>query len=313
MTAMTPTTPMAAVIAAPADTEGTANPHGTTTAPATETARRALDPAQLAAWAAAAAPRAREVWPELEVSAPELARLVELRYALPGRPIALDDLDAAELYLAAACARGDDLAVRRFRAHYFEGLVPHLRRMGLGSAQCDDVWQTLCERLLVARGDGPPGLVRYAGTGELGGLMRVTVTRLAINWLHDRVRSTHDDWLDEVPSSRTDPEMQVSRQQHRAEIKQEVAAALATLPARDRMVLRLHLVERLGIDAIAGVASIHRATAARWIARAKDTLALRVRDRLLARWRVSQASFPALRTLLDSQIDLSLERLLPRD
>jgi len=53
--------------------------------------------------------------------------------------------------------------------------------------------------------------------------------------------------------------------------------------------------------------------AARWIARAKETLALRVRDRLLAHWRVSEASFPALRTLIDSQIDLSLERLLASD
>lgn len=59
------------------------------------------------------------------------------------------------------------------------------------------------------------------------------------------------------------------------------------------------------------MASVHRATAARWIARAKETLALRVRDRLLARWRVSNVSFGALRTLLDSQLDLSLERLLP--
>ena len=298
---MTPTTPMTAVTAVTATPDQTAR------------AAAALDPARLAAWAAGAARRGRAAWPELEVSAPELARLVELRHALPGRPIALDDLDAAELYLAAACARGDDLAVRRFRAHYFDGLLPHLRRMGLGSAQCDDVWQTLCERLLVARGDGPPGLVRYAGGGELGGLMRVAVTRLAINGLHAQGRSTREDGLDELPGAQPDPELQLSRQQHRADIKQEVSASLAALPARDRMVLRLHLVERLTIDAIAGVASIHRATAARWIARAKDTLALRVRDRLLARWRVSHASFPALRTLLDSQIDLSLERLLPRD
>lgn len=45
----------------------------------------------------------------------------------------------------------------------------------------------------------------------------------------------------------------------------------------------------------------------------RRTLALRVRDRLLARWRVSEASFPALRTLIDSQMDLSLERLLASD
>ena len=281
---------------------------------ASNTTGRALDPARLAAWATRAAAHGREAWPALEVSPLELARFAELRHATPGgRPIELEALDATELYLAAACARGDDVAVRLFRVRYFEGLLPHLRRMGLGSAQCDDVWQTLCERLLVATSGGPPGLVRYVGSGELGCLLRVAVTRLALNYLHEQLRSTRDDWLDELPGPHSDPELQLSRQQHRAEIKQEVAAALETLASRDRMVLRLHLVEGLGIDAIADVASVHRATAARWIARAKQTLAIRVRDRLLARWRVSNTSFPALRTVLDSQIDLSLERLLAVD
>src|SRR5205814_9003100 len=107
-----------------------------------------------------------------------------------------------------------------------------------------------------------------------------------------------------------DPELQLSTQQHRGEIKWAVEATLETLSVRDRMILRLQLVERLGVDAIARISSVHRATAARWIARAKDRLALGARDRLLARWRVSEASFPALRALIDSQVDLSLERLL---
>jgi len=76
------------------------------------------------------------------------------------------------------------------------------------------------------------------------------------------------------------------------------------------MVLRLHLVERLGIDAIARACTVHRATVARWITRAKETLAARVRDRLFARWRVDEGSLPAFAALLDSQLDLSLERLL---
>jgi RNA polymerase sigma-70 factor (ECF subfamily) len=278
------------------------------------TGERVRAPSPVEAWATGAAARGRELWPALAVSEAELVSLIELRRTLPGvRRAELDELDAAELYLAVACARGDRAAVVELRRRYFDGVIPQLRRMGLGAAQCDDVWQTVCERLLVAT-DGPPAIVRYVGTGELAGLMRVAATRLALNWLkQDQRRVTQDDWLDDLPAARADPELELSKQQHRAEIKQAIEAALETLVARDRMILRLHLVERLGIDAIARVSSVHRTTAARWIARAKETLALRVRDRLLARWRVSEASFPALRTLIDSQIDLSLERLLARE
>jgi RNA polymerase sigma-70 factor, ECF subfamily len=275
------------------------------------TGERLRAPTPVEAWADSAAARGREIWPALVVSAAELVDLVELRRTLPGvRRAELDELDPAELYLAAACARGDCAAVGELRRRYFEGVIPQLRRMGLGSAQCDDIWQTMCERVLVAT-DGPPAIVRYVGTGELAGLMRIAATRLALNWLkQDQRRVAEDEWLDDLPAARADPELQLSKQQHRAEIKQAIEEALETLVARDRMILRLHLVERLGIDAIARISSVHRTTAARWIARAKETLGLRVRDRLLARWRITESSFPALRTLIDSQIDLSLERLL---
>src|SRR5262245_6583419 len=147
------------------------------------TGERIAAPASLAVWAARAAARGREIWPALAVSPAELVEIVELRRTLPGvRRAELDELDPAELYLAAACARGDRAAVVELRERYFDGLIPQLRRMGLPIAQCDDVWQTVCERLLVATG-GPPGIVRYVGTGELGGLLRVAATRLALTWL----------------------------------------------------------------------------------------------------------------------------------
>ena len=76
------------------------------------------------------------------------------------------------------------------------------------------------------------------------------------------------------------------------------------------MVLRLHMVEHLGIDAIAALCSVHRATAARLIVRAKESLAASVRARLLTRWKVADADLPSLKALVDSQLDLSLNRLL---
>jgi len=273
-------------------------------------------PDDLDAWAAAAVERGRAAWPGLAVSHDEMAHVVTDRLAngsVNGEPARLGALDAAELYVAIACARGDPAALAQFRARYFEPLVPSLRRMGLGDAQLDEVWQTACDRLLVRHGDEPPRILRYAGRGELRGLVRVATTRMALNWLQrDRGSGTHD-WLDRLPGGHSDPELHAIKLQHRDDLKEELEAAIASLSVRERMLLRLHLVERMGIDAVAAVCSVHRATAARSIVRAKETLAARVRERLMMRWRIADGDLPALKVLVDSQVDLSLTRLLAGD
>jgi RNA polymerase sigma-70 factor (ECF subfamily) len=217
----------------------------------------------------------------------------------------------AELYIAIACARGDCAAVAQFRVRYFAPVVPSLGRMGLDWAQVDDIWQTTCDRLLLPHGGELPRILRYAGTGELRQLVRVAATRMALNWLQrEHWYASADDWIEGLPAGHADPELHAMKRQHRSELKEELEAAIASLSARERMVLRLHLVERMGLDAIAAVCSVHRATAARSIARAKEALAAQVRARLIARWRITDAELPALKRLIDSQIDLSLTRIL---
>ena len=264
-------------------------------------------------WAAAAVERGRAAWPGIAVSDDELAQAAAHRLSSARSreaAVGVDALDASELYLAAGCARGDPAALGQFRARYFDVLAAPLRRMGLDAAQGDDVWQTLCTRLLVGEGGAPPRIVQYAGAGQLAGLVRVAATRLALNWLERARRGAADDWLDELPATSSDPELHFMKREHRAAIKEELEAAVKGLSSRQRMVLRLHLVERLGIDSIAAICAVHRATAARQVALAKETLAIRVRLRLVARWQVADPDLPALRTLVDSQLDLSLRRLL---
>jgi RNA polymerase sigma-70 factor (ECF subfamily) len=271
----------------------------------------------LRAWAASAIERGRAAWPGVAVSDDELAQIAALRLsgaASCDTSAGVPSLDAIELYLAAGCARGDPAALAQFRARYFDALAAPLRRMGLDAAQTDDVWQVLCTRLLVRDGDGPPRIVRYAGSGELAGLVRVGATRVALNWLERAKRGENrDGWLDGLPATTSDPELHFMKREHRAALKEELEAAIKDLSSRQRMVLRLHLVERLGVDAIAAICSVHRATAARQVALAKETLAIRVRLRLVARWNVSESDLPALKSLVDSQLDLSLRRLLADD
>ena len=283
----------------------------------TATGQPGPDGAELRAWAVAAVERGREAWPDIAVTDGELASAAAIRLAeaiARGADLRLDALDAAELCLAAGCARGDATALDRFRARYFEQVTAALRRMGLEHAEREDVWQTVCERLLVAAGGEPARIVRYAGTGELLGLLRVAATRVALNWLErEKRRRPGGDWLDVLPDTRSDPELHLLKEQQRTDLKEELAGALGALSARDRAILRLHLVERVSIDVVARIYSVHRATAARWIAGAKEGLAALVRDRLVARWRVPDSSLAVLRSLIDSRLDLSLDRLLAAD
>ncbi|HEY6174539.1 MAG TPA: sigma factor-like helix-turn-helix DNA-binding protein [Kofleriaceae bacterium] len=270
------------------------------------------EPDRVHAWVASAIERGRVAWPGLAVSHDEMTRVVTSRLASsPGAAgDGLDTLDVAELYIASACARGDAAALVQFRGRYFQPIVASLRRMDLGDAQLDDIWQALCDRLLVRHRGELPRILHYAGRGQLGGLVRVAATRMALNW-RQRTRCCDDaSWIDRLPAGHADPELHAIKLQHRSELKQELETAIADLSARERMILRLHLVERMGIDAIAALCSVHRATAARSVARAKQTLTARVRTRLIARWRVADADLPALKTLVDSQLDLSLTRLL---
>jgi RNA polymerase sigma-70 factor (ECF subfamily) len=217
-----------------------------------------------------------------------------------------DDIER-ELVLAQACERGDTEALAEFRVAYFVPLEPALARMGLDSARRDDVWQALAIRLFV--GD-PPKIMTYAGRGQLHGLVKVAATRLALDALERERHHTSDDWLECMPGSRSDPELHWMRAEQRASIKEEVERAISALPTRDRALLRLTLIERVGIDAIARIYRMHRSTAARWIVRVRDELATRVQAQLGARWSVPPGDLHQLAFAVDSQLDLSLDRLL---
>jgi RNA polymerase sigma-70 factor (ECF subfamily) len=268
--------------------------------------------ADLRGWAAASVERGGAAWPGVELSPDELARVAALRLADPSaRPIRVADLDAVELYVAAACARGVPAALVQFRARYFDVLAVALHRIGVSADQVDDLWQLLCSQLFVGDPGTSPRVVRYAGSGHLAGLVRVAATRQAIKLrLRDRRDERDDSWLDALPATASDPELRFMKQEHRDAVKQEIAAAVQRLTARQRMILRLHLVQRLGIDAIAAICAVHRATAARQVAQAKQALVTGVRLALIARWRVSERELPSLISLVATQLDLSLPRLL---
>jgi RNA polymerase sigma-70 factor (ECF subfamily) len=241
--------------------------------------------------------QARVAWPELEVA--------EADFALAARRAAAT-LDPAELYLATACATGNAAAIRAFEARYFASIAGIVRRLRSPADDADEVAQTLRQRLFVGGVEGA-GVVAYAGGGRLAGLVQVAATRIALNLRRGR-HQIADEVAPEPASAGGDAGY--AKAEYRERIKEALEEAAAALSTRDRALLRLHLVERASIDDVAALYRVHRATAARWIQAARDTLTAHTRERFHATTAIDPHDEAGLASFVESQLTLSLSRLL---
>lgn len=217
---------------------------------------------------------------------------------------------AADLYLACACLHGDARAIRRFDA---EVLVPAslaVRQLDGDPGFLDEVRQRLREGLLV--GDAPR-IGAYAGRGPLRAWVGVSAVRagLMIERSRRRAREVPDELGEALALVATgDPELDLLKQQHAAAFHAALAAACAALEPRLRAALRLHLVDELSIDQIGAAYGVHRATAARWLQRAKDELASETLRRLREVLAITPSELERVASLVRSQLDVSLSQLL---
>jgi RNA polymerase sigma-70 factor (ECF subfamily) len=215
-----------------------------------------------------------------------------------------------ELVLARAVAAGDAAAIREFDTKYIAPIRGRLRRMALCEDDLAEIEQTVRIKLLVCEPGRSPRLVECAGTGKLGGLVLVAAVREALSLLRRRNGRTGDDWLEDLSSPDDDPRLAQLKARHRREFKQAFEQAVSELSARDRALLRLHLLRQETIDQIGGIYGVHRATAARWVEKAKRRLRASTRRLLAERWDLRGAEFERVIDLIESRIELSAERLL---
>ena len=107
-----------------------------------------------------------------------------------------------------------------------------------------------------------------------------------------------------------DPEADYLCEVYRDEFRRAFAAAARELRPRERRLLRYRFVQGLGIDDVAALLSIHRATAARQLGRTRDRLIERVRALLCERLSLTESALHSVLRLIQSQADVSLPRLL---
>jgi RNA polymerase sigma-70 factor (ECF subfamily) len=246
----------------------------------------------------------RRAWPDVALAAEVFA--AHLAALHPGG--APDDL-SSDLYLACACAGGDPAAIAALDRDFLATLDPALGRLG-DDAFIAEVKQTLREKLLVAPAGGRPRIADYAGTGNLRGWLKVAAVRTAISLRRREHPAEPLDGPLDVAAPDADPELRFLQEKYRAEFRAAFTEAAARLSSRDRNVLRYQALDGLSIDEIGALYGVHRATAARWIGRARELLVAGTRKALQARLGVDRDELDSVMRLIESRLDLSLRSLM---
>jgi len=215
-----------------------------------------------------------------DVFASHFAGMLSKADALPG------ELRVAELYLAFACAQRDRAALAHFEQEVFIEVDAVFRRFPRTGLALDDVKQRLREKLLLRP---EPDILGYAGRGPLRGWVRAAALHMLLNVAERETREVPTDSpLFEVAIG-ADPgaELVYLKLACREELEAAIACALRLLSDRDRALLRHAFVDGRNVDEVGAVYGVHRATAARWVASARQRLVEATRQDLMQRLQIS--------------------------
>ena len=255
----------------------------------------------------------RNAWPGVQISAADFAG--HLAQHLGISPEAAESLGAraGELYLALAAGRGDVAAIAIVDRTCIAPVDPALHGM-LSSSEIDDLKQQLRHRLFVGT-SGSPKILDYAGRGELRAWVRASAVRAAISVLRSRKREHmhQQDLWNAAPEIGVDPTIDYLRPRLQAEFRAAFETALGSLETRERNLLRHHFLDGLSIDELAVLYRVHRATAFRWLARARERLLAQTRQALAARMELRRSELDSVMRLIDSQLEVSVARLFGAD
>lgn len=256
----------------------------------------------------------RAAWPGLGVPDEAFARYLEHHLAQASdRDAAMSKLRPDDLYLACACAEGEAAAIRAFEDRFARVIDRAVSRFARTSEKKDELKQLLRERLFVAAPGERPKIASYTGQGFLENWLRVAAVRAFVN-AERRVRPDEpgaEESFAGMESPQHDVELGFLKSHYRTAFRRAFASATQALTPGDRLILRLTVREGLTCDEIAASLGVHRATAARRAARARQALIDATRAELAESLRVDAAELASILHLVESNLDLSISRLLP--
>jgi RNA polymerase sigma-70 factor (ECF subfamily) len=262
--------------------------------------------------------RASACWPGVQLEPGRFARALAggLRTDVP-QLSDLDALHAEEVYLAAACAVADRPALLHFERVYMSGVRPAIARIFHDLDAQEEVAQRLRTKLFVATPDRAPKIAEYRGHGALAAWLRVAALREALDLRRQRSGDV-DDGLgalagDEIARAGEehvrDPELALLRARYGADLRRILNEVIASLPADDRAILRLHYADGIEMELLGRMLGVHRSTISRRLANIREAVSTATRARIRETMRASTSEVESILRWADSSLDLSLHEV----
>lgn len=261
---------------------------------------------------AARTARAAGMWPNIALPEEYFIRAIAERLSRDAPEPSLEAMHTDDLYLVCGCVVGDAAALAGFEELCGSALAIAVASAGIAASDRADHAQIVRQRLLVAPPGGVPRIASYSARGSLHAWVRVVATREALRMHSREVREVpaQDHELETAIASEDDAEIRYLKGRYREEFKAAFHAAVDAIDARSRLLLRQHTVDGLGIDQLAALHAVHRATAARWLQAARAEVFSATLRELSQRLRLSKPELSSVIRLIQSQLDITLPEAL---
>ena len=225
---------------------------------------------------------------------------------------ALGRMRVADLALAWACTQADPRALAFFEPILVREVELAAARISAPAAVVDEAKQVVRTILLLPQPDRAPAIAGYAGRGELRAWVRVVAIRelVRIQKASRRDAAFEDDALYDLLAPQDEPEVEHLKALYQRDFVAAFRDAIEALTSKERLLLRQQCLDGLTIDDLGALHGVHRATAARWLAKTRDTLLSSTRKGLMKRLGIPRADVDSILQLLQSRLDLSLDSAL---
>lgn len=222
------------------------------------------------------------------------------------------DLRFDDLSLVAGCLAGNSRASAHFVERYGAGIEAALRKRRFDNSLVEETKQELLRQFFIGRENREASLLQYSGKGSLLGWVRTSAVRAAIDYSRKASRyvAVEPDICAAFEAPTGDVELDLLKAQYHDEFRAAMNEALAMLSAEDRVLLRHFYIDDMSSHQLAEMLGTHRATASRRIVRIRTEIEENARQYLKNTLGMTGSEFDSLARLVQSQIHLSLARLL---
>lgn len=241
----------------------------------------------------------RKSWPHIHLS------LAEFRQHLETLKVE-EVLRADELYLSTACALKKPSAVESLLQHYTPALLRASRRLGLTDEGAKDLVQLTFQTVLEVKPAQRSVISNYQGRGSLAGWLKTILVRCHRPRPQERTLDAADDHR----LLESDTELQLLRSRYGKKVRQSLRDAILALDIEERRLLRQHHIDGVSIDELSRLMKVHRATAARRVARIREKLLEHMREALREQLKVGPNTLDSIMRATRADLSSSLVQAL---